>query len=82
MEKICESCGMPMVKPEDFGGKNTNNKYCVYCTYENGELKSFKEKISDMTHFIMKTSDIAESKAREMAVENLIKQPAWSDYAK
>ena len=78
MEKICESCGMPMVKPEDFGGKDTSNKYCIYCTYENGELKSFEEKWEDMTAFITKTTDLSAENARKMAKENLLKQPAWS----
>lgn len=79
MEKICESCGMPMVKKEDFGGLNINNKYCVFCTYENGELKTFDEKVKDYSNFIMRTSDLGESQAIELAKESLLKQPAWKN---
>jgi hypothetical protein len=35
---ICQSCGMPMQKPEDFGTNrdgSQNSDYCVYC-YKDG----------------------------------------------
>jgi hypothetical protein len=34
----CQSCGMPLSKPEDYGSEANNspsNKYCTYC-YQNG----------------------------------------------
>lgn len=37
-EYICQSCGMPMHKPEDFGTNADgaqNMEYCTYC-YQNG----------------------------------------------
>lgn len=80
MSKNCESCGMPMNKPEDFGGKNTLNKYCVYCTNEKGVLKPFKEKFSDMTNFIMKTSDVNMDAAKQIARETMSKMPAWKNH--
>ena len=79
MKKICESCGMPMEKPEDFGGKNPDNRYCVYCTDSKGNLKSYKEKVKDMTGFIMRTTDLSEEQAMIMAKENLKKFPAWAN---
>ena len=33
-QKICQSCGMPMVTPEEFGTNSDgslNEDYCVYC---------------------------------------------------
>ena len=33
-QKICQSCGMPMVTPEEFGTNSdgsVNNDYCAYC---------------------------------------------------
>jgi hypothetical protein len=75
--KICESCGMPMKKIEDFGGQNSENNYCKYCTYENGELKTFNEKLEDFKTFIMKANDFGEEQALKLAKENLIKMPAW-----
>ena len=35
----CESCGMPMEKQADFGGRNSKNRYCVYCSDTRGALK-------------------------------------------
>lgn len=77
MKKICESCGMPMQKPDDFGGMDINNKYCVHCTDERGKLQSWEEKVKGTTHFFMRTSDVPEKKAKEMAIEYLKKFPAW-----
>jgi len=33
-QKICQSCGMPMVTPEEFGTNSdgsVNKNYCAYC---------------------------------------------------
>lgn len=76
-QKMCQSCGMPMVKPEDFGGGRPDNLYCRYCTYQNGTLKTYVEKVADMTQFIMSRMDLHETEARRMATENLSKMPAW-----
>jgi len=75
--KICESCGMPMKNLEDFGGQNPENKYCKYCTYEDGKLKSFDEKVADFMNFMMKTQDLGQEQASRLARENLLKMPAW-----
>lgn len=80
MQKICESCGMPMKKAEEFGGQNPENKYCVYCTDESGALKPFEQKLEDMTGFIMKTSDLSKEKAEQMAKDTMSKMPVWKSY--
>jgi len=80
MEKICESCGMPMKNTEEFGGKNPDNKFCINCTDESGNLKPFNEKVKDMTSFIMKTTDLSFNQAELMAKENMKKMPAWKEY--
>ena len=39
-EKICQSCGMPIISGEQLGTNkdgSINNDYCKYC-YENGEF--------------------------------------------
>lgn len=38
--KNCMSCGMPMTKPENFGGGNKNNLYCVHCSKPDAALKA------------------------------------------
>ncbi|WP_421909216.1 zinc ribbon domain-containing protein [Methanolacinia petrolearia] len=38
--KTCQSCGMPMTKPEDFGTEadgSSSVEYCMYC-YQNGSF--------------------------------------------
>ena len=38
---ICQSCGMPMSKPEEFGteaGGGASQVYCTYC-YQNGKFE-------------------------------------------
>jgi hypothetical protein len=34
----CLECGIPLVKIEDFGGADPENRYCCNCTDENGVL--------------------------------------------
>ena len=34
----CLECGIPLVKQEDFGGENPDNRYCCNCTDEDGNL--------------------------------------------
>lgn len=75
--RICESCGMPMKKIEEFGGQNPENKYCCYCTDSKGNLKPFDEKLNDFKTFIMKSNDFGEEQALKIAKENLLKMPAW-----
>lgn len=79
-DKICESCGMPMRSKEDFGGGDENNKYCVHCTYENGELKSFEDAFSGMKNFMMRTMGVSEAEAEKGAKEGMAKMPAWKKY--
>ena len=80
MEKICESCGMPMKNQEDFGGSKIENKYCRFCTDAKGNLKPFDEKVKDMTGFIMRTTDLAFEQAQNLAKDNMKKMPAWKEY--
>ena len=80
-EQKCESCGMPMKKSSDFGGANPENKYCIYCTYENGELKEFETKLKEMTSFIVSRMNINEVVAEKIARENMSKMPAWQKHS-
>ena len=47
---ICQSCSMPMTKPEDFGNEadgNTSKDYCRYC-YTNGTFSNPNLTMHDM----------------------------------
>jgi len=76
--KICLSCGMPMSKPEDFGGGNPENLYCVHCSNPDGSLKSYEEVFQGMTNFMMQSQNMDRETAEKAAKDYMSKMPAWS----
>ena len=79
--KKCLSCGMPMTKPEEFGGGNTANLYCVYCSHPDGSLKSREEVFAGMVNFMMTNQKMDRETAKKAAKEYMSKMPAWSGNA-
>ena len=75
----CESCGMPMRQPEDFGGTNPENKYCQYCCDASGNLKSYEDVFNGMVNFVIQTQGMAKEQAELAAKEGMAKMPAWKD---
>jgi len=75
--KSCMSCGIPMVKPEDFGGGNPGNLYCVNCCNPDGSLKSYDEVFEGMVGFMMKTQNMNRETAEIATKEYMSKMPAW-----
>ena len=79
---ICQSCGMPMTKPEDFGTNeddSKNEEYCTYCFQKgqftfNGTLEEMIEKLVTMASKMGMTED----DARKIAEENLPKLKRWA----
>ena len=79
MEKICQSCGMPMRSQKDFGTNKDGSKnadYCVYC-YQKGLFTnnySMEETIEHNLNFLdefnkdSKTSFTRESAKKEMLI--------------
>lgn len=80
MKAICESCGMPMEKAEDFGNHDTHNKYCIYCTDANGNLKDFETKYAETVQFIISRMNVSRQAAEDIAKDTMQKQPAWQAY--
>ena len=76
--KNCMSCGMPMTKPEDFGGGNPANIYCVHCSNPDGSLKSHDEVFEGVVNFMMMTQNMDREIAESAAKEHMPKMPAWS----
>ena len=76
--KNCMSCGMTMTKPEDFGGGDPENIYCVHCSTPDGSLKSRDEVFEGMVNFMVMTLNIDREAAAEAAKEHMAKMPAWS----
>ncbi len=79
--KSCMSCGMPMAKPEDFGGGNPENLYCVHCSKPDGSLKSYEEVFDGMVNFIMMSQKVDRKTAESAAKVHMAVMPAWSGRA-
>lgn len=83
----CESCGMPMVKPQDYGGEDENNTWCKYCSNKDGSHKSYEEVVNNMANFMMSEDGISMSgieynsieEAKKAAKEYMSNMPAWKD---
>ena len=80
---FCQSCSMPMEKPEDFGmdecGFRTNN-YCHYC-YQKGEFTHPDITLGQMTEIVVKNMvekmQIPEDHARQITQSFLPKLVRW-----
>ena len=80
---FCQSCGMPLEKPEDFGNRADGfriNDYCHYC-FQNG---TFTEPNISMQAMIEKCVDIMthqgimpEAQAKELMTEVIPKLKRW-----
>ena len=74
----CMSCGMPLAKPEDFGGGNESNLYCVHCSNPDGSLKSYDEVFEGMVNFMMMSQKMDRKSAESAAKDYMSGMPAWS----
>jgi uncharacterized glyoxalase superfamily protein PhnB len=79
--KNCLSCGMPMTRPEEFGGGNPNNIYCVHCSKPDGSLKSREEVFEGIVGFMMTSQNMDRKTAEVATKEYMAKMPAWSGQA-
>jgi len=68
---------MPMSKPEDFGGGNPANVYCVHCANPDGSLKKYEEVYEGMIGFMMNTQSLDRKTAEKAAKEYMATMPAW-----
>ena len=79
---VCKSCGLPMERPDQHGGSDSLNPYCVYCTDEFGNLKTYDEVLQDMTRYMLTTMQLEYEYAQRMAEEELLKHPAWKYHSR
>jgi hypothetical protein len=73
---FCQSCGMPMNNPEDFG----NEEYCCYC-FKDGVFTlpdiTMEQMIEKLVPFALQMG-MTEDQARKMGYENLPKLKRWN----
>jgi hypothetical protein len=75
----CESCGMPMHKPSEHGGGFEQNPYCIFCTDEDGNLKSYKEIFGGMVENFFIPQGLSKKEAEAAAQDLMSKMPAWKN---
>ena len=73
----CQSCGMPMEVLEDFGGGNTSNLYCKYCTDPSGNLLPRETVKERMTSFYVKAMNETPEEAAVKVDQIMASMPAW-----
>ena len=81
MEKVCQSCGMPMANESLFGVNadgSQNEEYCKYC-FENGSFRkdeTLEEMISSCIPFMVKEGMTAEQ-AKDILESTLPHLKRW-----
>lgn len=75
--KSCESCGMALLSLNDHAAKNPRSRYCRYCTNAEGMLRPAQEHLTRLITFLMEDDKLSEEKAREQAIGQMRKLPAW-----
>jgi hypothetical protein len=80
---MCQSCGMPMCKPEDFGTEadgQPSKEYCAYC-YQKGAYTKPDISMEEMKEWcikgMMETGQISADEAKKTADEYLPKLKRW-----
>ncbi len=78
----CQSCGMPMVKKEDFGNNKDGSKselYCKYC-FPKGAFNDPDETLEEMVESCIPYEvkrGVSEETARETLTKTLSKLKRW-----
>jgi len=84
--QICQSCGMPMEKLEDFGtnaDRSRNEDYCCFC-FKNGDFTSPDLTLEQMIDKLVGFADkmgMTQAQAREMAQKVIPKLKRWQKKA-
>ncbi len=76
-QRICQSCGMPLEKEEQFGtniDESKNKEYCIYC-YKYGKFTDLEITLDQMINkcvgIMVKMKDMPLEKAKSI-LENVI----------
>ncbi len=73
----CQSCGMPMDKPEDHGGADVSNAFCKYCTDEQGKLLPRDQVKAKMIQFHIQKQGKTQEEAEKLTDQLMGTMPAW-----
>lgn len=80
---FCQSCGMPMGRPEDFGANDDglkNNDYCHFC-FKEGKFTepniTLDKMINKVTDFLVQLRHMPEVEAGQLAQSFIPKLKRW-----
>lgn len=80
---LCQSCGMPMSKPEDFGTNadlSTSKEYCQFC-FRKGKFTdpniTMQQMIEKVAGFMVTLEKMPENDAKLMAKTSVPKLKRW-----
>jgi hypothetical protein len=76
---VCQSCSMPLAKPEDHGTEadgSHSDEYCTYC-YQGGSFTAPDATLDDMVGTLVGFSDRPEGEAREESRAQLTPLKRW-----
>ena len=83
--KICQSCGMPMKKNEDFGTDSEgfpSEEYCCFC-FQDGRFTdegiTLQEKIKKLIKISVEQLGMTEEQARNLAETKLPTLKRWKN---
>lgn len=80
--QVCQSCAMPMAKPEDFGTNvdgSQSQEYCRYC-YQQGNFTmnmNLQQFIEKQIEIAVEKLGMSETDARKMAESTLPNLKRW-----
>lgn len=77
MQKYCEACGMPMNKKEDFAGGDENSMFCLYCTNDDGSVKTCEEIFEGGVQFFLGALGGDRDMAEKLTRKNMNMQSYW-----
>ncbi len=84
MGPFCQSCGMPLSTPEDFGTTAEGyrqNDYCHFCFTDGAFLQpdaTLEGMIEQVIPHAVQATSMGEAEVRKMAEENLPRLKRWS----
>ena len=84
MGPFCQSCGMPLTKPEDFGTTPEGyrqNDYCHFCFADGAFLHpdtTLEGMIEQVIPHAVRATTMSEAAARRMVEETLPQLKRWS----
>jgi len=77
--KYCNTCGMPLIKKEDFAGGDENSNFCLYCTNADGSVKTCEEIFEGGVQFFLSQIGGDRKMAEKITRKNMNGLPYWQD---